>query len=136
MSTSMRKSEVIALFALALCAVGGAGDLGQGGPWPWAPSSREWKSVASSSDGTKGSTHRRLQGACTVPSLLPACTCSGPSALNCANLGLTSIPAGAFAGLASLTEIRLNSNLLTTLPTGSFTALTSLTHLYLDDNPL
>lgn len=66
---------------------------------------------------------------CAVPALLPTCACSGAT-LNCASLGLTTIPVGAFnAGLSNLTHLYLDSNPLTSLPAGVFEDLSSLKYL-------
>ena len=50
--------------------------------------------------------------------------------------GITTLQAGDFEDLTSLTELRLYDNQLTTLPAGIFDGLTGLTRLYLNDNQL
>ncbi len=49
---------------------------------------------------------------------------------------ITALAAGDFAGLTSLTALRLNNNSLATLPDGVFAGLTALRTLRLDDNRL
>ena len=48
--------------------------------------------------------------------------------------GLTSLPAGVFSGLSSLTGLWLHNNALTSLPAGVFSGLSSLTVLELSGN--
>ncbi len=57
-------------------------------------------------------------------------------ALDLHDQSIASLQAGDFAGLTSLTTLRLNSNQLSTLPTNAFSGLTTLTTLYLNSNQL
>ena len=52
------------------------------------------------------------------------------------NNDLTSLPAGVFSGLSSLEYLSLKNNALTSLPEGVFSGLSSLTTLLLDSNDL
>ena len=61
---------------------------------------------------------------------------SGVTSLFLNDQGITALQAGDFAGLTSLTELRLYGNQLSTLPDGLFDGLSALTTLYLQDNQL
>ena len=70
---------------------------------------------------------------------LPAGVFSGLSSLTnlqLQNNGLTSLPAGVFSGLSNLQQLLLHSNDLTSLPAGVFSGLSSLRILYLGGNAL
>ena len=61
---------------------------------------------------------------------------SGVTSLFLNDQGITALQAGDFAGLTSLTELRLYGNQLSTLPADLFDGLSALTTLYLNGNQL